>query len=256
MIEGKLPNFFSFKSSNDLIRIGKDNDGGYLVSKKDLEIADVLLSLGISNDWTFEEDFIRLNNVNLYAYDASIDEKVFLKIFLKSLVVLNKPLLIFKNFKTIYLYLRFFSKKKVSHIKKFVGYDSLNLENNISMDKVIERINDSKKNIFLKIDIEGSEYRILETLLLNQSKICGLVIEFHDIDLHLDKIERFIKNFSLNLVHIHANNAGGIKSENSLPLIIEITFSKYSSTFTEKSLPHELDSPNNSKNKEIQLIIE
>ena len=98
MIEGKLPNFFSLKSSNDLIRIGKDNDGGYLVSKKDLEIADVLLSLGISNDWTFEEDFIRLNNVNLYAYDASIDEKVFLKIFLKSLVVINKHLLIFNNF--------------------------------------------------------------------------------------------------------------------------------------------------------------
>ena len=32
-----LPNFFSFNHANDLVRIGKDYDGGYLVSEKDIE---------------------------------------------------------------------------------------------------------------------------------------------------------------------------------------------------------------------------
>ena len=31
-----LPGSFNFKQAKDLIRVGKDNDGGYLISKKDL----------------------------------------------------------------------------------------------------------------------------------------------------------------------------------------------------------------------------
>jgi len=38
------------------------------------------------------------------------------------------------------------------------------------------------------MDIEGGEYRILDNLIKHQDKICGIVIEFHDIDLHLEKI--------------------------------------------------------------------
>ena len=253
MIKGFIPKFFSFESTKDLIRVGKENDGGYLVSKKDIENADVLIGLGISDDWSFEEDFRNFKNVRVYAYDASIDEKVFLKNFFKSLFKLNNPILILKNLKTIFSYLKFFSKTEVTHIKKFVGFNS-HSPNNISMQKVFEKI--KYTNIFLKIDIEGSEYRILETLLLNQSRICGLVIEFHDIDLHLDKIDKFIRDFSLNLVHIHANNCGDLILESSMPLVLELTFSKYSSASIQRSLPHELDNPNSNKYEEIQLIIE
>ena len=64
----------------------------------------------------------------------------------------------------------------------------------------------SYDNVFLKIDIEGSEYRILDQLIENQKKINGLVIEFHDCDLHFDRINRFIQSFELDLVHIHVNN--------------------------------------------------
>ena len=253
MIKGFIPKFFAFESTKDLIRIGKENDGGYLVAKKDIENADVLVGLGISDDWSFEEDFRNFKNVPVYAYDASIDEKVFLKNFVKSLPKLNNPIFILKKLKTIFSYLKFFSKTEVTHIKKFVGFNS-HSTNHISMQKVFEKI--KYTNIFLKIDIEGSEYRILETLLLHQSRICGLVIEFHDIDLHLDKIERFIRDFSLNLVHIHANNFGDLILESSMPLVLELTFSKYSSASAKRSLPHKLDNPNSNKYEEIQLIIE
>ena len=42
-----LPKFFSFKSAEDLTRVGKNNDGGYLISKNDMNKSDMLMSLGI-----------------------------------------------------------------------------------------------------------------------------------------------------------------------------------------------------------------
>ena len=42
---------------NDLIRLGRPNDGGYVVTKKILSISDGLLSYGINKDWSFEKDF-------------------------------------------------------------------------------------------------------------------------------------------------------------------------------------------------------
>ena len=56
---GLLPNFLKFKKTNDLVRIGRDNDGGYLVSRNDIDNSDILISFGISEDWSFEVDFIK-----------------------------------------------------------------------------------------------------------------------------------------------------------------------------------------------------
>ena len=53
----------------------------------------------------------------------------------------------------------------------------------------------------------------------------GLVIEFHDVDLHQEKILEFINNFNLELTHIHPNNFG-LKDDNGDPKVIEMTFEK------------------------------
>ena len=39
----------------NLIRLGKKNDGGYVVSKKSLESGNCLLTFGMCNEWSFEE---------------------------------------------------------------------------------------------------------------------------------------------------------------------------------------------------------
>ena len=64
----------------DLIRVGRDNDGGYLVEKKSLENTQSLISLGISNDWSFEESFLnKKKNISIKCFDDLLDEKYLLK---------------------------------------------------------------------------------------------------------------------------------------------------------------------------------
>ena len=250
-----LPNFFLFKPAIDLIRLGRDNDGGYLVCQSDVVNSDLLISLGIADDWSFEKDFKLKKDVEIYAYDASVNEKVFLKRFLKSLVKVYNPFLAIQALNTLLDYLRFFSQHKIHHTKKFVGLNSINnIDFHCTLSKILDDI--QYENIFLKIDVEGSEYRFLETLISNQSRISGLVIEMHDCDVHLNKIENFIMNFQLNLVHVHANNHGEVRLEDGLPLFLELTFSKYCTLEEKPILPNTLDMPNNKDNAEINLIIE
>ena len=78
-MKARLPKFFSIKQATDLVRIGRDYDGGYLVSKSDIKNSDLLLGLGIFDDWSFEEDFVLHNDVEVVAYDASINLRFWLK---------------------------------------------------------------------------------------------------------------------------------------------------------------------------------
>jgi len=41
----------------NLIRVGKDNDGGYVIPYEIISKTDVLLSYGINKDWSFEKYF-------------------------------------------------------------------------------------------------------------------------------------------------------------------------------------------------------
>jgi hypothetical protein len=107
----------------------------------------------------------------------------------------------------------------------------------------------------MKIDIEGSEYRLLDTLLEQSDRLTGVAIEFHDCDLNLAKIEEFIRSFDLKLVHVHANNFSPIRLDDKLPLTLELSFSKYADSFTELILPHPFDMPNNPFRSEITLSI-
>ena len=125
-----------------------------------------------------------------------------------------------------------FSKKKLNFVNKNIG-----LKNGLNFDEVLENFS----NVFLKIDIEGSEYRILNDILENKEKLVGLVIEFHDYDLNKTKIKDFINNIGLEMIHININEMGGISMDN-YPLVVELTFSKQPTK--EKINKEELKQPN------------
>ena len=243
---GILPDFFKFKSATDLIRIGKNNDGGYLVSRADIEKSNLLISLGLSDDWSFECNFTKYNNVETYSYDASVN----FQFWLKSAIVntIRNPLNLLNIRKIISYYMFFNGKRK--HIQKFVGLDTKN-DLYLTLSDVIKKQN--IKNIFLKIDIEGDEFRLLDEIIHNHDVISGLVIELHDCDIHLGEIENFIKKFPLKLVHIHANNFSPVREPDKLPIVLELSFSKYAKTKDIAELPHFADMPNNRNKPEIEL---
>ena len=82
-----------------------------------------------------------------------------------------------------------------------------------------------KKNIFLKIDIEGSEYNLLSEIIHYKNRICGIAIEFHSVDVNIKKIENFIKDLGFYITNIHINNYSTF-GKNLLPKVIEITLEK------------------------------
>lgn len=257
MIKAKLPIELKLNSSDDLIRIGRDIDGGYLVSIKDVTNTEILISMGICDDWSFEQEFLRYAEVPIIAYDASVGFNVFFSKFLLACLRFYKPDLIFKSLGTLISYLIFFRKNKV-HIQKFVSCKVRENASHNSLYTTIEEIFKKTKSnkIFLKIDIEGSEYRILESILKNQNRISGLIIEFHEADLNIDLIKKFISTTNLNLVHIHGNNTGLIIKGDQFPTSLEITLSKYSTPSKKFTSPHPLDKPNDPKIKDISLIFE
>ena len=236
-----LPILFKPNKKYSLVRVGRDFDGGYLVGKDTILNSDTLVSFGINDDWSFERDF---KNINSETKVICYDDKPILKYLFKKLIIdtiflfshlkVNK---IFVLTKKIIYFLK--DKKKLKFIKKKIAYGDLK-----------EIVKDIESNfIFLKIDIEGFEYRILEDILLYQKKFTGIIIEFHDIDYHKDLIKNFINKLNLSLVHIHPNNNSLIDSNND-PTCVEITFEKKPIEREEElNFPNELDMRNNPKKK-------
>ena len=69
----KLPINLKPKFEYNLIRIGSKHDGGYLIEKNSLLESKFLFSFGISTNWDFEKDFLKINNINFLAFDCSIN---------------------------------------------------------------------------------------------------------------------------------------------------------------------------------------
>ena len=252
-----LPKELKPKHCYNLVRLGKNNDGGYLVEKSSLLNSQCLISFGINLDWSFEKDFFKLKKCLIHCYDHTIkyssikkfSRNSFLKIFNKKYHSINGLKEIYSNIRLYKDYKNFFSGKVV-HFQSAIGLG----KDLIDINEVFKKTYSNQ--IFLKIDIEGSEYRILEDLIKYQESIIGLVIEFHNVDLNIKRILHFIKNFRLNLVHIHGQNAGGedYLDINGNPTQIELTFSSYSQYINiNPCIPNKLDQPSDQRYKEINL---
>lgn len=247
----KIPKFLKRELTTSLIRLGRNNDGGYLTSSEDVKMADLLVSMGINDDWSFEHDFIEINSIPLSAYDGSISGKIFFKHILNSLKKLRINSLL-RSIKTYKKYKEFFKGQNIHHELYVTNYTCLQ-NKKICIKDIFDKY-EYCQNIFLKIDIEGFEYRILDEISRNADKICGLIVEFHDCDLHQDRIKNFIEQFPLNLVHVHPNNCSDI-SPDGVPHVLEISFSRYSKLDQIVFFPHKYDMANTTNKPDIHFIV-
>lgn len=161
-------------------------------------------------------------------------------------------------------YFRDFTIARKKHIKKKISKNgSLSLDkskfNEISVIEVFQKFVESENDkIFLKIDIEGSEYEVIEQIMNYSKQIRIIVIEFHDI---IKKAEEFEKLFSLlklkySLIHTHINNNGAF-NENMIPEVCEFTFINsldfHGKLRVDKIPLPELDRPNNKNLTDFQI---
>jgi len=217
-----LPNILKpFKSNNqNLLRVGPKKDGGYIIDRRIIKKSKTIVTCGLNDDWKFEKHYLRINpKSKVIAYDHTVNKKFWMERFKKDFLALillkkiniNKILDVFK-----YIDYKLFFKKNI-HISKKVVLLKKN-KNEISIKEIL----DKKKNILLKIDIEGDEYKILNTINKEQNKINLLIIEFHNISKKISKIKKFLSNSKFKIIHIHANNYGGIDKFKN-PNVIEVT---------------------------------
>tara|TARA_B100001093_G_scaffold491089_1_gene530819 strand:+ start:227 stop:994 length:768 start_codon:yes stop_codon:yes gene_type:complete len=253
-----LPKIFRPKFNYNFLRIGNEYDGGYIVEKENFFKSKMLVTAGLAFDFEFEEQYLKLNQNKVLCFDHTINFKhyffTWFCLFIYRVLTFKKIGSIKKAFnnlmKPINLY-NFLKKKNIQLKKIGLGLG----EKKISLSKLfLDHIKD--KDILLKIDVEGDEYRLLEDLKKFSDQILILVIEFHDADLNLKKIEDFILTFNLELIHVHPNNQGKIGPSGN-PTLLEFTFAKSPKRIGErKEILLELDRDNNPKLDTINLQFE
>lgn len=212
-----------YKSPFQKQRLGRDKDGGYITIRLPVKY-DILVSAGLSEDPSFEEHWLRLNEAHCIAFDGTISRS---PSTCQRLEWVNKNISRYKTHKT---------------------------EN-------LEDLLREHRSIFLKMDIEGHETDWFDNL--DQSlmdNIAQIVVEFHHQpydDVHARVYEKI--NSTHALLHIHGNNfSGTVRHEGVLmPVSFECTYANRkfvpSPEPNTDPLPGPHDKPNNPAGADISL---
>ena len=85
-----LDKFFKPIANYELVRVGRSNDGGYLIGKNSINSSEYLISMGLDLDWSFEEEFKKKNDkINIICFDNNLDKKFILKkIFIQIILII------------------------------------------------------------------------------------------------------------------------------------------------------------------------
>jgi len=211
-------NFLKFRNStlylNHIIRIGAIRDGGYYVTKRLIEESDFLISGGISYNVSFEKDFWDINRrAKLILIDGSYNLFTYLA----------RPFywMIFKRSFTMKiggLIDMLFLKKKATFLKKYLG-------EKYSLKQVFETHIEKHQKGYLKLDIEGSEYDLLNDIVSLRDKLIGVAIEFHNVPEHITEINNFLALINLNVIGFNINETANL-NPTGIPNVIELCFAE------------------------------
>jgi hypothetical protein len=225
-----------------LLRLGKNNDGGYIVPLNALKRADALLGYGIEKDASFEEDFSKNYHKPSYGFDCGV---------------------------------KYIGKHKLFHfINECINTDETLKCGQKSTKKIttfkqqLTRLGLIGKKIFIKMDIEGAEYGALPDILKYDADITGMVFELHLFNLKyvaraVGLLARLDNDFLL--LHVHGNNYCNKcfvsrKAIGKIPGVVELTYinkmlvTKYNLSVNQAH-PSIIDMPNNPAKKDINFEI-
>jgi hypothetical protein len=185
-------------NKNDLKRYGSIADGGYVISKKAIKNSSFLISGGIENNNDFEVELAKTGITGI-----QIDNSII------------SPPIDHKNL-------------------KFINA-TLGNTNEVDINQLVSEIPDKLTGI-LKLDIEGSEYLVLDEI-SNFKRYNAIVIEFHNLYRIADDNFWFLFKKILTRLHkehqviyLSPNNCCSftIIGGSAIPNVLEITWVKRS----------------------------
>ena len=224
--------------SVDLIRIGGDADGGYLIPDI-FDHVEYCFSPGVADTADFEGELSRRYGIKCFMADGSVAATPFVD----------------DNF---------------HFTKKFLGVRTAGDFITLSdwMDATLDAGEGGDRGMILQMDIEGAEYDVLtfeSTATLG--RFSAMIIEFHGLEQFFDRrflhttsiiFEKLYRNFSI--CHVHPNNNCGITSLNGvdIPNVIEVSFLRHDlvdqfKSAATPSLPHRLDRKNIPDHDDIDM---
>jgi hypothetical protein len=206
-----------------LIRIGAEGDGGYLIPD-DLSGIEYCFSPGVSTKAYFEDHLASLG-VQSFLADYSVDAP---------------PV----------------SRPEFTFDRKFVGASDQDHFFTLATWKD-KYLTGYSNDLLLQMDIEGFEYEVILSTppeLLDQFRI--IVIEMHSLDKLFDRFafgiisacfDKLLQYF--HVVHVHPNNCCGsvTKGHVEIPRVVEFTFlnkRRVDQVEPARMLPHKLDRDN------------
>jgi hypothetical protein len=216
----------------DLIRIGNDGDGGYLLPN-DFVGVNFCFSAGCDLAWTFEKNLDEKFQIASEILD-SIEKK-------------PKDLGPKQNYTAAWL--------GINDGRKTISFDSW-LEKSVSS---------TETDMILQIDIEGFEWQILNDITESQlARFRTIVIEFHNLDnlknyglfkrIYRPALSKLLNSF--NVVHFHPNNCCGESTFglSKFPRVFEVTLhnkNRGNQNELARIIPNNLDKKNVMENDDL-----
>ena len=215
------------------VRLGSNNDGGYIVNETILNQADVLYTYGVEYNCDFEIDFHNRTSKPVHLYDHTVD-----------FTPQNENL--------------HFHKEGLSHISE---------TDKKHFFEHLKENNDEDKKVLLKIDVEGAEYEFFENTDIEElsKNVIGIVLEIHntgDVNEYRPRATKILEKITnhFTLTHLHGNNSSPMIGSwwIAVPDTLELTFIRddmfYAFHFDRGQWPTVLDMPNNPKLQDFPLV--
>ena len=216
---------------NELIRIGPDSDGGYIVPN-DLQNIAKCFSPGVSNECGFEKNCAR-RGIPVFMADWSVE---------------RPPL----------------NDKRFHFTKKFIG--AYNNDKFMTFNEWVTMHTQLNEEILIQMDIEGFEYEVLLSADSEILKSCRiLIVEFHNLDqlwnrIFFNMIARVFDKIlqTHDVVHIHPNNSCDYDLHKGIQIPRAMEFTFYNKRYARKkvgysTIPHPLDRDNVTDKPSIEL---
>jgi hypothetical protein len=215
------------------IRLGRKSDGGYVMIDN-LDGIAAAYSLGIFDEISWDLEMAN-RGIPIIQYDFSVDG----------------PPIAHKNF-------TFYRKRIASSRNLELGHESV--------EGIVDGHHHQGKKLILKMDIEGSEWEVLDTMKEETLMLFDqILIEAHDFRRipeyeFRERVIRVLKKLNLHHtpVHVHANNCARVFKlvDFFLSDVLELSYVRskdYSLTECNEIFPGPCDYPNNANSPEIYL---